>query len=78
MRPDLTPQTNGLPAPSAPPERRPPLIPSHIAWPGFVVLLLLMSVCAAVATVIAANSDGGARLVEDAPFERSARPAPGR
>ena len=46
------------------PDRRPPLIPSHIAWPGFVVLLLLLSIGAAVVTVMAARSDGGARPVE--------------
>ena len=47
-----------------PPDRRPPFIPSHIAWPAFVVLLLAMSVAAAVVTVIAARSDGGARVIE--------------
>ena len=46
------------------PDRPPPLIPSHIAWPGFVVLLLLLSITAAVATVVAARSDGGARPAE--------------
>ena len=46
------------------PDRRPPLVPPHVAWPAFVVLLLAVSVAAAVATVIAARSDGGARLVE--------------
>ena len=46
------------------PDRRPPLVPSHIAWPGFVVFLLLLSIAAAVVTVVAARSDGGARLVE--------------
>ena len=43
------------------PDRRPPLIPSHIAWPAFIVLLLAMSIGAAVVTVVAARSDGGAR-----------------
>ncbi len=46
------------------PDRRPPIIPSHIAWPAFVVLLLALSVGAAVVTLIAARSDGGPRLVE--------------
>jgi len=49
------------------PDRRPPLVPSHIAWPAFIVFLLAISIGAAVITVIAARSDGGARLVtEDA------------
>lgn len=46
------------------PERRPPLIPSHIAWPAFVVFLLAISVSMAIVTVFAARSDGGARPVE--------------
>lgn len=45
------------------PDRRPPLVPSHIAWPAFVVFLLLISIAMAGATVVAAHSDGGARLV---------------
>ena len=58
----------GAVAPGAgPADRPPPLIPSHIAWPGFVVLLLLMSITAAVVTVVAANSDGGAQVVREAP-----------
>lgn len=44
--------------------RRPPLVPSHIAWPAFVVFLLAMSVTMAVVSVVAANSDGGVRHVE--------------
>ncbi len=55
-----------------PPDRRPPLVPSHIAWPAFIVLLLAISVGAAVVTVIAARSDGGVRLVETAPADTSA------
>lgn len=47
-----------------PPDRRPPLVPSHIAWPAFIVLLLVMSVVAAVGTLLLARSDGGARPVE--------------
>ena len=46
------------------PERRPPLVPPHIAWPAFIVLLLAISISMAVATMIAARSDGGARIVE--------------
>lgn len=46
------------------PERRPPLVPSHIAWPGFIVFLLLLSITAAAVTLMAARSDGGAREVE--------------
>ena len=46
------------------PDRPPPLIPSHIAWPGFVVVLLLLSITAAAVTVMAARSDGGARSAE--------------
>ena len=38
-------------------------MPPHIAWPAFVVFLLLISVSAAVVTVVAARSDGGARLL---------------
>lgn len=46
-------------------DRPPPLIPSHIAWPAFIVLLLALSVGAAVVTVIAARSDGGAKLLTE-------------
>lgn len=45
------------------PERRPPLVPSHIAWPAFVVFLLALSVGMGLAAVVASRSDGGARLV---------------
>ena len=48
------------------PDRRPPLVPSHVAWPGFVVLLLVISLCAVVITVRASRSDGGVRMVETA------------
>lgn len=44
--------------------RRPPLVPSHIAWPAFVVFLLAMSITMAAISVVAARSDGGARHVE--------------
>ena len=56
------------------PDRPPPLIPSHIAWPAFIAFLLLMSVTMAAVTVWAALSDGGARpaAVETIPT----RPAP--
>lgn len=45
-------------------DRPPPLIPSHIAWPAFVVFLLVLSITAAAVTVMAARSDGGARPAE--------------
>jgi hypothetical protein len=48
-------------------DRRPPLVPPHVAWPALIVLLLAMSISAAVITVFAARSDGGVRLVETAP-----------
>jgi nitrogen fixation protein FixH len=46
------------------PPRKPPLIPSHIAWPGFVVALLLLSIFAAFQALFASQSDGGAQVVE--------------
>lgn len=51
--------------------RKPALIPPHIAWPGFVVFLLALSITMAVVTFAAARSDGGARHVE-APVEQTA------
>ena len=45
------------------PDRRPPLVPSHIAWPAFIVFLLAISVTMAAVTFVAARSDGGARVV---------------
>lgn len=48
----------------SPSDRRPPLVPSHIAWPAFIVLLLVISIVAAVGTLFAARSDGGVRIVE--------------
>ncbi|MEM6325959.1 MAG: hypothetical protein AAF791_02470 [Bacteroidota bacterium] len=45
------------------PERRPPLIPSRIAWPGFILFLLAISIAMVVVTVVAAKSDGGARIL---------------
>ncbi len=41
------------------------LLPPHIAWPLFVVTLLVMGVSVAVGTLVLANSDGGAQVVED-------------
>lgn len=58
---------------SAPaPESRPPLVPPHVAWPAFVVFLLAISISMATVTVIAANSDGGARVIEAASDTASA------
>ena len=50
-----------------PDDRKPPLLPPHVGWPLLVVLLLAMSLTAAAITVVAATSDGGVQLVEDAP-----------
>lgn len=64
-----------------PPEdagRRPPLVPPHIAWPAFIVFLLAISVTMAVVTVIAARSDGGARLLDADPPAAEAPAAPER
>lgn len=47
------------------PERRPPLVPPHIAWPAFIVALLLIGVGSAFQALFAARSDGGARVVDD-------------
>lgn len=46
------------------PDRKPPLVPSHIAWPAFVVFLLAISIFMAGVTLFAARSDGGARPIE--------------
>lgn len=51
-------------------DRRPPLLPPHIAWPLLIVLLLSLSVGAALFTAYMANSDGGVELVDDALFSR--------
>ena len=40
-------------------------LPPHIAWPAFVVALLLMSFTAVLLTVLAARSDGGAQVIDD-------------
>lgn len=47
-----------------PPDRKPPLVPSHVAWPALIVFLLTISIAMAVVTFVAARSDGGARPVE--------------
>lgn len=52
-------------AASGEPLRKKPLIPPHIAWPGFVIALLLLSIGSAFQAFFAANSDGGAQVVED-------------
>ncbi len=48
------------------PDRRPPLVPPHVAWPAFVVFLLAISITMAAVTVFAARSDGGARIIDAA------------
>ena len=55
-------------------DRSSPLVPPHIAWPLFVVLLLAMSVSAALFTAYMANSDGGVELVDGAPHAPSSEP----
>ncbi len=47
-----------------PSDRKPPLVPSHIAWPAFIVFLLAVTISMVAVTVYAARSDGGARPVE--------------
>ncbi len=49
-----------------PADRRPPIIPSHVAWPAFIVFLLAISITMAAVTLVAALSDGGARLTSEA------------
>ncbi|MEM8486073.1 MAG: FixH family protein [Bacteroidota bacterium] len=41
------------------------LIPPHLAWPGVIVLLLVIGVGSSFAIVFAARSDGGAQVVEN-------------
>jgi hypothetical protein len=48
-------------------DRKPPRIPPHIGWPLLVIFLLVLSVSVGVVAIIAATSDGGVQLVEDAP-----------
>lgn len=45
--------------------RKKPLVPPHIAWPAFVVALLLVGIGSAFNALFAARSDGGAQIVED-------------
>jgi nitrogen fixation protein FixH len=45
--------------------RKKPLVPPHIAWPAFVVALLLLGIGSAFEALFAARSDGGAQIVED-------------
>jgi nitrogen fixation protein FixH len=52
-----------LDPPAAP--RRKPLVPPHIAWPAFVVCLLLLGIGSAFEALFAARSDGGAKIVEN-------------
>ncbi|MEL6444054.1 MAG: hypothetical protein AAF089_07210 [Bacteroidota bacterium] len=58
-------QSNGHTPHEAP---RRDLIPPHIAWPLFVVLLLAMSVTAALYTAYMANVDGGVTVVESSEY----------
>lgn len=53
-------------------ERKPSLVPAHIAWPLFVVLLLAMSVGAALFTAYMAHSDGGVQVVEGSDYSPDA------
>ena len=50
-------------------ERKQPLRPPHGAWPLIIVLLLGISVAAAVVTVVAAYADGGAQVVAGSPYD---------
>jgi nitrogen fixation protein FixH len=54
-------------APGEPPAapRKKPLVPAHVAWPAFVVALLLLGIGSAFEALFAARSDGGAQIVED-------------
>lgn len=40
-------------------------MPPHIAWPAFVIALLLLGIGSAFEALFAARSDGGAQIVED-------------
>lgn len=44
--------------------RKKPLVPPHIAWPAFVIALLLLGIGSAFQALFAARSDGGAQVVE--------------
>ena len=52
-------------------DRKPPLVPPHIAWPAFVVFLLVITITMVAVTVMAARSDGGVQRV-DTPVEQTA------
>jgi len=45
--------------------RKKPLVPPHIAWPAFVIALLLLGIGSAFEALFAARSDGGAKIVEN-------------
>jgi nitrogen fixation protein FixH len=47
------------------PSKKQPLVPPHIAWPAFVIALLLLGIGSAFQALFAARSDGGAQIVED-------------
>lgn len=51
--------------PPAGPPRKKPLVPPHIAWPAFVIALLLLGIGSAFEALFAARSDGGAQIVEN-------------
>ncbi len=40
-------------------------LPPHIAWPLFIVAILLVGIGGAFSALIAAHSDGGAQVIED-------------
>ena len=40
-------------------------LPPHVAWPAFVVALLLVSIGVSAAVLIATGTDGGAQIVDD-------------
>lgn len=44
-------------------------VPPHIAWPAFVIILLLFGIGTAFAALWAAQSDGGAVYIRDATEE---------
>ncbi|MEM8600442.1 MAG: hypothetical protein AAGF99_11015 [Bacteroidota bacterium] len=58
-------QTNGHTPHEAP---RRDLIPPHIAWPLFVVLLLSISVSAAIYTAFMAHADGGVQVIDSSEY----------
>ena len=63
---------NGHLANSVAPERTPSLVPPHVAWPIFIVLLLAMSAGAALFTAYMANVDGGVQVVEGSDYSPDA------